>query len=149
MTRREAREAAFQLVFQMEFQKELSADTHIALAVESRELESDDYLERLVMLVAEKQVSLDQKITAHLNKWRLERLPKVTLALLRLAVCELDSLPDIPIGVTINEVVELAKQYASEEDAAYLNGVLGSYVRATPPHKETEQGKDDTPCPDA
>ena len=58
---------------------------------------------------------------------------------MRLAVCEIDYFPKIPVSVTINEAVELAKEYATEDDASYLNGVLGSYVKAASPVKDQKE----------
>lgn len=62
----------------------------------------------------------------------------VTLTVLRLSFCELLYFPDIPVRVSINEAVELAKKYATEEDASYINGVLGTFVRKTPLQKNEE-----------
>ena len=56
-------------------------------------------------------------------------MPKVSLAILRLALCEILYVPSIPSGVSINEAVELAKKFSSQEDASFINGVLGKYVR--------------------
>ncbi|MEG1849882.1 MAG: transcription antitermination factor NusB, partial [Oscillospiraceae bacterium] len=72
---------------------------------------------------------IDEIISAHLATWKLARLPKVTLAVLRLAVGELETFETIPVRVSINEAIELAKKYGTEEDAAYVNGVLGSYAK--------------------
>ena len=104
-------------------------DELIALAVEGRALELNVYARRLVMTAAEKEAELDQTIEKYLTKWKIGRLSRVTLTLLRLAVCELAYFPDIPVRVTINEAIELAKKYATEDDASYINGVLGSYVK--------------------
>lgn len=128
MKRRDAREAAFLLIFEKSFREE-PMDELIALAVEGRALELNVYARRLVMTAAEKEAELDQTIEKYLTKWKIGRLSRVTLTLLRLAVCELAYFPDIPVRVTINEAIELAKKYATEDDASYINGVLGSYVK--------------------
>ncbi len=132
MKRRDARENAFLLIFEMTFHSE-PVDELIELASQCRENPLDEYAERLVRLPAQNMATLDEKISAHLSRWKIGRLPKTTLAILRLAVCEIDYFDDISVKVTINEAVELAKRFASEEDAAYVNGVLGSYVRAQSP----------------
>ena len=62
----------------------------------------------------------------------MNRLSKVTLAVLRLAIGELMFFDDIPVAATINEAVELAKKYSTQEDANYVNGVLGAYVKDYP-----------------
>lgn len=143
MKRRDAREAAFLLIFEKSFRPE-TIDELMETAVEGRELKMDDYARRLARLVGENPAALDEKIAPHLATWKLSRLPRVTLAALRMAVCELDSFPDIPVRVSINEAIELAKKYGTEEDASYVNGVLGSYVKAAAPHKA-----EDAPEPEA
>lgn len=143
MKRRDAREAAFLLIFEKSFRKESMGEL-IALAQESRALELNDYARRLVTTVAEKEVELDQNIEKYLTKWKLNRLARVTLAVLRLAVCELLYFPDIPVRVTINEAIELAKKYATESDASYINGVLGSLVKESAPAKNQETDENES-----
>ena len=141
MKRRDAREIAFLMIFEKEFHDEPMAQL-IETAKESRSLKLNEYVSHLLELIEENADLLDQKIMDHLSNWKISRLPKVTLALLRLAVCELDFFEDIPIKVTINEAIELAKKYATEEDAAYINGVLGSYVKASNFTKTEESEKE-------
>ena len=137
MKRRDARESAFLLIFEKMFREESMSEI-IDTAVESRAVELDDYSKALVLKVEEVCEELDSSIEMFLDKWKLNRIPKVTLAVFRLAVCELKYFPDIPVKVTINEAIELAKKYASEDDAAYINGVLGSYIRANQPVKNED-----------
>lgn len=146
MKRRDAREAAFLLIFEKSFRKE-PMDELIALAVESRALELNDYARRLVLTADEKEAELDQNIEKYLSKWKINRLARVTLAVLRLAVCELSYFPDIPVRVTINEAIELAKKYATENDASYINGVLGSFVKEAAPVKNKEADENES-CTD-
>lgn len=146
MKRRDAREAAFLLIFEKSFRKE-PMDELIALAVESRALELNDYARRLVLTADEKETELDQNIEKYLSKWKINRLARVTLAVLRLAVCELSYFPDIPVRVTINEAIELAKKYATENDASYINGVLGSFVKEAAPVKNKEADENES-CAD-
>ena len=137
MKRRDARESAFLLIFEKMFREESMSEI-IDTAVESREIEVDNYSKAVVLKVEEVSEELDSSIEKYLDKWKLSRIPKVTLAIFRLAVCELKYFSDIPVKVTINEAIELAKKYASEEDASYINGVLGSYVRENPPVKNED-----------
>lgn len=146
MKRRDAREAAFLLIFEKSFREE-PMDELIALAIEGRALELNDYARRLATTAAEKETELDQNIEKYLTKWKIGRLSRVTLTLLRLAVCELAYFPDIPVRVTINEAIELAKKYATEDDAAYINGVLGSYVKEAPLTKNKEADENES-CAD-
>jgi len=137
MKRRAAREAAFLLIFEKMFREETMAEI-IETAVESRAVDLDDYSRKLVLKIEETQDEIDSLIEKYLDKWKINRIPKVTLAVLRLAVCELREFADIPVKVTINEAIEIAKKYATEDDASYINGVLGSYVRENPPVKNED-----------
>ncbi|MEG1773943.1 MAG: transcription antitermination factor NusB, partial [Oscillospiraceae bacterium] len=109
MKRRDAREAAFLLTFEKEFRSE-PLEELIETAVECRSLELDEYSDRLVRAVDERREEIDEIISAHLATWKLARLPKVTLAVLRLAVGELETFETIPVRVSINEAIELAKK---------------------------------------
>lgn len=137
MKRRDARESAFLLIFESMFREETMREI-IDTAVEERALEIDEYCENLALLVEKSREEIDDDIEKYLSKWKINRLPRVTLAVLRLAVCELEYFADIPVKVTINEAIELAKKYASEDDASYINGVLGSYVKEKNPVKNEE-----------
>ena len=72
----------------------------------------------------------DAEIDRYSEKWKVNRLPKVSLTVLRLAIGEMLYFRDIPVAATINEAVELAKKYSMQEDAAYINGVLGAFAKA-------------------
>lgn len=128
MKRSLAREQAFILVFERTFRDE-SVEEIILGATEGRGVEIDTFAHDLAEKVIGSQPQLDEIITKYSTKWKITRLPRITLALLRLALGEINFVDDVPVRVTINEVVELAKKYASQEDAAYINGVLGAYVR--------------------
>ncbi len=129
MTRKEAREQAFILLFEKSFREE-SMEEILAGAVEDRLLEPDLYLESVAVGVYANLGAIDAAIAGHLQSWTIDRVSRVALAALRLSAYELLYLPEIPTGVSINEAVELTKKYATEQDAAYLNGVLGSLAKA-------------------
>ncbi|MEG1869995.1 MAG: transcription antitermination factor NusB, partial [Oscillospiraceae bacterium] len=74
---------------------------------------------------------IDTVLQEYSNKWKLGRLPRIVLSILRAAYCEIKYLDDIPDSVAINEAVELAKIFAGEEDASFVNGVLGGISRGT------------------
>jgi len=86
----------------------------------------DPYTRRLVCGVAERQAEIDGLVGAHLRGWTLDRLGTLERSLLRIAVFEILSVEDVPAAVAIDEAVELAKRYASDEGAGLLNGVLGA-----------------------
>ena len=72
---------------------------------------------------------IDQLIRENLVNWSFDRLTKVSVAVMRIAICEMRYLDDIPLNVSINEAVELTKTYSGPEDAAFVNGVLGSIAK--------------------
>lgn len=128
MKRRDARELAFILLFEQSFTND-PVDELIASAERNREAQFDDFSRRLCGLVAEHREEIDAKISRYATRWGLGRLPRVTVTLLRLCMSEMDYMDDVPVGVSINEAVELCKTYAGEEDASFLNGVLGAYAK--------------------
>lgn len=135
MTRRDAREQAFCLLFEQAVGGE-AMESIIQAAHEARDLAPDPFAEQLAYGAEEHQEELDQVIAGHLRGWSFRRLSKVALALLRLAVYELLFEEDIPTSVSINEAVELAKTYGGQGDASYINGVLGSVAKAHCPSPE-------------
>lgn len=94
------------------------------------DVELSDYAEQLITGVHDHQKSIDEQLEATSENWAIDRMPAVDRAVLRLAVYEMMYVDDVPISVTINEAVELAKQYGSEDDSArFVNGVLGRIAR--------------------
>ena len=87
------------------------------------------FLENLVAGVTDRQEELDAVIGKYAQGWALNRLGKVDLTILRMAVYELMCMPEIPVGATINEAVELAKRYAEDKSSGFINGILGSAAR--------------------
>ncbi|MEM0951038.1 MAG: transcription antitermination factor NusB [Cyanobacteria bacterium P01_H01_bin.74] len=85
-----------------------------------------DYALELSRLVLENQESLDAQINSHLSDWRIERLLSLDACLIRLAVAEMMYIKTVDCSVSINEAIELAKLYASEESYKLINGVLGA-----------------------
>lgn len=128
MTRKEAREQAFILIFEKSFREEPMEEI-IADAFEYGLITPEDYVETVANGVEAQKETIDARIAANLKGWSLNRLSKVALAALRLAVYEMLYMDDIPTGVSINEAVELTKKFATEDDAAYINGVLGTIAR--------------------
>lgn len=129
MTRKKEREQAFCLIFEKSFRVD-SCDEILELAESVRDFELTDYIKSVFCGVFENLDIIDEIISNHLENWKLERVPKADLALLRLAVYEMKFCSDIPVNVSVNEVVELAKTYSGEKDPAYINGVLGSISRS-------------------
>ena len=129
MTRKEERELAFTLIFEKIFNEELDINEIVENAVEARLIEENTFAFSIAQLTYEKVEEIDKIINENAVGWKISRLPKVSLAILRLALCEILFVPSIPNGVSINEAVELAKKFATQEDASFINGILGKYVR--------------------
>ena len=128
MNRRKQREQAFYLIFQSQFNE----DDSQAVALYSEYVEPlGDWAVELYEGVKANRASLDEAIAAFSNGWRLSRISKVNLSILRLALYELKFEPETPPSVVINEAVELAKKYSGKEDSSFINGVLGAYLRST------------------
>lgn len=130
MTRKEAREQAFIMVFEKEFNSEYTLDEIIEAAKDAELFEADSFAVDLASKTLEDMDKLNELISANLKGgWKLSRISKVSLAILRLAVCEMINFSDIPVSVSINEAVDLAKTYAADEDFSFVNGLLASVSR--------------------
>ncbi len=129
MTRKEERELAFTLIFEKIFNDELTINEIVDNAIDARLIEENTFAISLSQLTYEHIEEIDKIINENSVGWKVNRLPKVSLAILRLAFCEILYVPSIPNGVSINEAVELAKKFATQEDASFINGILGKYVR--------------------
>jgi len=127
-SRRQARETAFCLIFEWSFHKQ-DLDSMLKNAMDGRGLEPDPFARELVEKTINEVDKWDALIEQYSETWRVSRLSRVTLAVLRLGLCEITRMEDIPLGATINEAVELCKKFATEEEAAYVNGILGRYGR--------------------
>lgn len=128
LSRRVSRELAMKLLFQFQLRDD---DIQEQIALFFSELEQPlegsekEYFLDVVQGVMDRKDEIDQLIQAHARGWTLERMPKVDLAIMRLAVYELLNRKDIPWNVSINEAVELAKKYGGDQSRTFINGVLG------------------------
>ena len=128
MRRREQREHIFKLLFISEFntQKEMEEQLALYLAdIENLEESDRDYISRKYMNIMNHTDELDEKLNSISMGWKTSRMNRVDLTVLRLAVYELEyEKEEVPVGVAINEAVELAKCFGSEESGAFVNGIL-------------------------
>ncbi len=125
MSRRKIREALFLLLFRIEFNTREELEEQAELYFEGLDSESDvEYIRNKMTDILDHLTEIDEKIMEICKGWRLNRLGKTELAILRLAVYEISYDKDIPVGVAINEAVEIAKIYCSEEAPRFVNGVL-------------------------
>ncbi len=129
MTRHESRELAFILIFEKDFQEDVTIIELIENALELELFPENSFAENLARKTYENLEKIDSEINDNLVGWSAKRISRVSRAVLRLAVCELLFSEDMPVGVAINEAVEIAKKYGSAEDASYVNGVLGSVAK--------------------
>lgn len=130
MTRSEAREQAFIVLFEKIFDNESTIGQIVENATEAELIKINAFAEALLKSVDENAELIDNTITEFSKGWSLERLPKVSLAILRLAIGEMKFVEDVPTGVSVNEAVELTKKYGTADDASYVNGVLGAVAKS-------------------
>lgn len=128
MTRREAREQAFIFLFEMIFKND-DVDETLEIAREFGNFQEDKLTMDVITAVKEHLNEIDDDITRLSKKWKKERISKVSIAVLRLAIAEIKYIDDMPISVSINEAVELSKKYSTIEDSAFVNGILGTLSR--------------------
>lgn len=130
MTRKEARNQAFILIFEKSINGH-EIDEILEAAKECRDFAEDEdgYTKKVFIGVFDNIDAIDDCISQNLSGWTLNRISKVSLAILRLAVYEILYLDDIPDAVSIDEAVELCKVYSTASDASFVNGVLGTVCR--------------------
>ena len=129
MTRKQAREEAFILIFEKEF-NDNSIEDILETAAEARDLVPDDYINRVFKGVYDSLLELDSLISKSSVGWSITRISKTALCIMRLAIFEMKYIEEIPLSVSINEAVELCKKYATENDASFVNGILSTVAKA-------------------
>ena len=166
MTRTAAREIAVHFVFELGFTNQtaeellaeaLNRKTFAAIG-EEEPLYSEfpneaqrEYISKLVKGVYEHTPELDDYISKYAIGWKFSRMNRVAVAIMRVAMYEVLYMPDIPNGASINEAVELTRKYETEDVARFVNGILGSFVRAEareePPAREAAAAEDTEEAP--
>ena len=142
MSRREIREHLFRMLFRKEFHDSSELNEQNLLYFEnldeSPSQEEMDYLFDKYNTVLVKVPEIDEMLESASEGWRLNRMGKAELAILRLAVYEMIFDEDIPVGVAINEAVELAKKYGGDHSKSFVNGILAKLVDKKP-NKDSEE----------
>lgn len=133
MARTAARDAALRLLYEAEMGGDGGLDGLSQMLDLPFNLEDRAYIDNILSGVAEKCDALDETIGENAKEWTTERMSRVDLCILRLSVYEMLHREDIPHSVSINEAVNLAHLYSSEEAAVFVNGVLGSIARKESP----------------
>ena len=131
MSRKRARIGAMQALFAMDVNDDFSTDK-LDLFMENHEFQGDevDYIKRTVPDILDKLDLVDETIEKNLKGWTMARLAKVDRQILRIAVYEFLYKDDIPEEVSINEAVEIARLYSSDEAPKFINGILGPIYRS-------------------
>ncbi len=128
MTRTKLRDNIFKLVFLSQFHDKEELDEQIKMFVDGIEDPASDedkaYINTKAAKIIELLPEIDALITEKVTDWKIERMAKVDLSIIRVAVYEIKYDDDIPTGVAINEAVELAKLYGSDASSSFVNGVL-------------------------
>lgn len=127
MTRRELREQVFKMLFGVEFHDVEEMPQQMAVYEETEEAwdaKDGAYISRKCKAIMEQLSEIDAAINEVAEGWKTARMGKVDLTLIRLAVYEMKYEEDIPVGVAINEAVELAKKYGTDESPSFVNGIL-------------------------
>jgi len=122
------RENAFVILFEASFRDD-SPETLFHIAEEVGDMKIDDKTRELVKGVLSETEALDSIISSYSPKRALSRIARVDLIILRIAIYELQHHPDLSVGIVVSEAVHLSEIYASPEDTAFINGILGNYVR--------------------
>ena len=133
--KRLAREAAMSLYYERTIRGEPVNDSTTLIDFEDvldrARLNEDNlkYIDCAMEIYEEHIDDIDASIRSHLNRWTIDRISKVNLSILRLAVAEMIYMDDITPGVSVNEAVELTKKYSDEESSGFVNGILRSISR--------------------
>lgn len=135
MSRRELREQIFKFIFRVEFndKEEMPEQEQLffeSFALDEKDISTEDaeYVSKKSRHILERLDEIDDMINRQAKGWTTQRMGKVELTILRLAVYEIIFDEDVPTGVAINEAVELAKKFGQEESSGFVNGVLAKFT---------------------
>lgn len=130
MNRRIMREHIFKLIFASEFNEEERFTDRVQVYL--NELQAIDttkeYIEQKALSIFEKIETIDERINKSAEKWSIDRMSKVDVSILRVAIYEIEFDEDIPTNVAINEAVEIAKKYGGDNSPSFVNGILAKVV---------------------
>ena len=128
MKRRELREHIFELLFRIEFNSTEEMPEQQRLFLEElgeAEPKDQEYIKEKYAKIVEKLPQIDELLNEASDGWKVSRMGKADLTILRLAVYEMQYDEDVPVGVAVNEAVELSKKFGGDESPSFINGVLG------------------------
>jgi N utilization substance protein B len=133
MNRKKSREAAMKLLFQISINKEEVQEAINGFLDNHEEKKEDidvDYVSRVLEGVLENLSDIDKYIEQYLINWKMNRISRINLAILRICTYELMFEKDIPGKVSVNEAIELAKKYSEESSVSFINGVLDKIIKS-------------------
>ncbi|MDM8534811.1 transcription antitermination factor NusB [Clostridiaceae bacterium HSG29] len=130
MSRKHARKEAMFSLYQMDVNNKFYFEVQKnSLKEKVTDIHELHYVKGIIENFINEREIIDNHIVTNLKKWNINRLPKVDLAILRLAITEFFYADDIPIEVSVNEAVEMAKEYSDKDSAKFINGVLGGVIQ--------------------
>lgn len=132
MGRKKARDNAFKCIYQLSFEVEYDIDKILEYCyVENENIQEEkEYIEIVLKGVSSNLEKIDDIILKNLKNWTIDRIFKIDLAILRLAIYEILFMEDIPVKVSVNEAVELAKEYGNNDSKSFINGLLAKVIES-------------------
>lgn len=130
MGRKKARDNAFKCVYQLSFiqDDDLNKVLEVCYDENENDEEEKEYIKSVLFGVNENKEKIDEIILSKLKNWSMDRIAKIDLAILRLAIYEIKYVQNIPSKVTANEAVELAKTYGNNDSKSFVNGVIAKII---------------------
>lgn len=130
MGRKKARDSAFKCIYQLGFDFNLNLEDMLEHNYEENvnTEEEKEYISELLNGVIANIDAIDEQILNNLKGWTIDRIAKIDLAILRLAIYEIKYIENVPVKVTLNEAVELAKMYGDDNSANFVNGLLAKVI---------------------
>ena len=130
MGRKLARESTMKLLFQMEIMEDFNEE-NLESFYEVNDFSEDEkkYISDAIKNITENLEEIDKYIDDNIDTWAVNRLARVDLSILRISIYEMLYRDDIPEEVSINEAIETAKKYSTEESSKFINGILGGFVK--------------------
>lgn len=132
MNRKKSRRVAMELCYSMEISKDepsLVLENFLDNYEEDKTILDKEYIIEILNAVNENKTRIDSKIEEFLKGWKLSRISKVNLSILRLAISEMLYIDDVPKKVAINEALDVAKEYSDEKSVAFINGILDNIYK--------------------
>lgn len=130
MGRKKARDNAFKCVYQLSFMQDddLNKILEVCYDENGNDEEEQEYIKSVLYGVNENKEKIDEIILSKLKNWTMDRIAKIDIAILRLAIYEIKYVQNIPSKVTANEAVELAKTYGNNDSKSFVNGVIAKII---------------------